>query len=68
MGTMTTATAIQETVVCPVCGGGTEVWVHSRAGARGTSVDAYRCQACNSVSSWPVAVPDGLYDALYQHS
>ena len=69
MGTMTIDTALQETVVCPVCGGDTELWVHDLESAiGGTSVDAYRCQACNSVFSWPLAVPDGLYDAIYQHS
>jgi SAM-dependent methyltransferase len=34
----------------------------------GTSVDAYRCRDCNSIFSWPLAVPDGLYDAIYRHS
>lgn len=68
-GTMTTDTAIPRTVVCPLCGGDTELWVHDLESAIGcASVDAYRCQACNSIFSWPLVVPDGLYDAIYRHS
>jgi SAM-dependent methyltransferase len=69
VGTMTTDTGIRRTVACPVCGGDTELWVHDLESAiGGASVDAYRCRACNSIFSWPLVVPDCLYDAIYRHS
>ena len=69
MGTMTTETATHQAVACPVCHGDTELWVQDLESAiGGASVDAYRCRVCNSIFSWPLAVPDGLYDAIYRHS
>jgi SAM-dependent methyltransferase len=66
---MITDTAVHRTVACPVCGGDTELWVNDLESAiGGASVDAYRCRACNSIFSWPLVVPDGLYDAIYRHS
>jgi len=54
---------------CPLCGGHPELWVpHLPTAIAGGSVDAYRCQACNSVFSWPLVVPTGLYDAIYRNA
>jgi SAM-dependent methyltransferase len=66
---VTTEPDVRQPVACPLCGGDTELWVHDLDSAiEGASVDAYRCRSCNSIFSWPLVVPDGLYDAVYVHS
>ena len=61
--------AVESPRACPLCGGHPELWVpHLPTAIAGGSVDAYRCQDCNSVFSWPLVVPTGLYDAIYRNS
>jgi SAM-dependent methyltransferase len=68
-GAMTGESAARRAVACPLCSGDTELWVQDLGSAiEGASFDAYRCRACNSIFSWPLAVPAGMYDAVYRHS
>ena len=56
-------------VSCPICGADTELWVKGLGSAiQGNSVDGYRCPDCRSIVSWPLVVPDGLYDAIYRNA
>jgi SAM-dependent methyltransferase len=52
-----------------MCGFSLKVWRRGLSSAiEGDSFDAYRCVGCDSIVSWPLAVPDGLYDAIYRSS
>jgi len=61
--------AVESPQACPLCGGYPELWVPDlQTAITGGSVDAYRCRDCNSVFSWPLVIPTGLYDAIYRNA